>query len=53
MPDVLCPVTKQTCYRTPQCKHDPEQLLGDTMCAEWVLKQQKEGERIQREKQNK
>lgn len=48
--NIICPVTKQGCYRMPQCQHNLDNLLGNTMCAEWILKEQKAGEKEQKAK---
>jgi hypothetical protein len=41
----ICPIRKQPCAREPICLYKEDTMLGNTMCAEWVLKQQLEGRR--------
>ena len=48
-PFEICPVTKNPCARTPACQQ--AENTGSTGCAEWVLKQQRQGEKELREKQ--
>lgn len=43
--NIICPITKQGCYRVPQCAHSEDNHIGNTHCAEWVLKQRKAGEK--------
>lgn len=46
----LCPVTGKLCARQNPCRLQDE--TGSTMCAEWVLRQQREAEKLKEQRRS-
>ena len=40
----ICPIRKQPCVHS-KCDYQENQTTGDTLCREWILKQQQEGKK--------